>query len=266
MISELYKQIIVFILLFILSYSAAKINTIATVLSIFIPTYLLFRPVKDLDISLFRAWKGPSVLIPLLIFANFYLLPKRFRKYAYIFTYILAFNMLQPVFLIQLKDSEIMSKINALLLFILAFYTPKLHFNESLKVIAFENKHNISWIIASCLVLGSLYIFSDYYKRSHWQYIGLYSILMPAIVTLINKDNTLWSSLRVYSLALSFLILFDPIKSIYEQTTKGLVSNYDLSHDKYDIARAVTLIMSTIATGYVIKNGTKNTVIDYLLS
>ena len=89
---------------------------------------------------------------------------------------------------------------------------------------------------------------------------------MPAIVTLINKDNTLWSSLRVYSLALSFLILFDPIKSIYEQTTKGLVSNYDLSHDKYDIARAVTLIMSTIATGYVIKNGTKNTVIDYLLS
>ena len=265
MISELYKQIIVFILLFIVSYSAAKINTIATILSIFIPAYLLFRPMKDLDISLFRAWKGPSVLIPLLMFANFYLLPKSFHKYAYIFTYILAFNMLQPVFLIQLKDSEIMSKINALLLFILAFYTPKLHFNDSLKVIAFENKHDISWIIASCLVLSSLYIFSDKFKQSHWQYIGLYSILMPTIVTLINKDNTLWASLRAYSLALTFLILFDPIKSIYEQTTKNLVSNYDLSHDNYDIARAITLMVSTIATGYVIKNGTKNTVTNYLL-
>lgn len=264
MVTELYKQIIVFTILFIISYSAAKINNIATILSIFIPVYLLFRPMKDLDISSFRAWKGPSVLIPLLIFANFYLLPKSFRKYAYIFTYILAFNMLQPVFLIQLKDSEIMSKINALLLFILAFYTPKLHFNESLQIIAFENKDDISWIIASCFVLGSLYIFSDYYKQSPWQYIGLYSILMPAIVALISKDNTLWASLRAYSLALSFLILFDPIKSIYEQTTKNLVSNYDLSHDKYNIARAAMLMMSTIATGYVIKSGTKNTVTNYL--
>ena len=82
MITEVYKQIIVFIILLILSYSAAKINVIATILSVFIPIYLLFRPMKDLDISLFRAWKGPSVLIPLLIFANFYLLPKSFSKYA----------------------------------------------------------------------------------------------------------------------------------------------------------------------------------------
>ena len=265
MIDEVYKQFIVFAILLIISYSAAKINIIATIISIFIPIYILFLSTEKLVITPFRAWKGPSVLLPLLIFANFYLLPKNFHKYAYVFTYILAFNMLQPVFLLQLKDAEIMSKINALLLLILAFYTPKLHFNDSLKIIAFENKYDISWIIASCLVLFGLYIFSNYYKQDHWQYIGLYSIFIPTIVTLFNKDNTLWAALRAYALPLSFLVLFDPIKSIYQQTTKKLVSNYDLSHDKYDIARALLLMMSTIATGYVIKNGTKNTVTNYLL-
>ena len=59
MVAELYKQIIVFTILFIISYSAAKINTIATILSIFIPIYLLFRPMKDLDISSLEHGKDP---------------------------------------------------------------------------------------------------------------------------------------------------------------------------------------------------------------
>ena len=264
MMSEAYKQFIVFTILFILSYSAAKINMFATILSIFIPAYILCRPTADIDMNPFRYWKGPSVLIPLLIFANFYLLPKSIHKYAYLFTYILMFNMLQPIFLIQLKDSEIMSKLNAILLLVLALYTPKLHYNESRSIISFKDKHNISWIIASCLVLGGLYIFSDYYKRAEWQYIGLYGIIIPTLVSLIGQDTILWPSLRAYALPLSFLVLFDPIKSMYIQTTKKLVTNYDLSHDKYDSARAMLLCLSSIATAYVVKNGTKNTVIDYL--
>lgn len=264
--SELINQIVVATILFIITYIPAKINAAATLFSVLVPLYLLWRPLSKLDINPFRAWKGPSVLIPMVLFANFYLLPESAKAYAPLFTLVLVFNMLQPIFLIQLKDDEVMSKLNAVLLLILALYTPKAHYDESAKVVCFEDKNVLHWIVASCLVLGSLYVFSDYYRKSPWQYVGLYAILIPTLFSLITGNTTLWPSLRVYAIAASFLVLYDPIKGIYRRAANALASKYDLSHDSNDPLRLLTLIASATATALVVKKGTKNTAIEYIRS
>ena len=236
--NTLFLNFSYFIVIYLVSYSLSKINILGRIFGVIVPIVILFQILINnpsfSGFSPFGIIKGISVLVPVMLYSNYkyFKNTKLFGKSVLFWlTIILFFNILQPAFILELPSHEILSKFNGLLIVILALYTPQLVYDNKLNIVNFNN--HFLWGIAYTIILTCTYLFNNYFKHMNWRYSGIYSIIIPTLHSVLTGSTRLWFPLRVYSLTLTFLILF--VFNKYDKyVTEKLTKSYLWSTDKYD--------------------------------
>lgn len=273
-INTLFVNFIYFVCIFIFSYCCATNNILSSIFSIFAPFYIIYaillkciQEKQCASFTFFSIIKGVSVLIPLIFYANYWLIEKYTSLYKsqllYIFSFILFINVLEPSIILELTNSNIFSNINGLLLLLLAIYTPKLIYDKDLREIVFEDKH-ISWGIASSIILTFTYLFNSYYRNMNWRYSGIYSVVIPSLYCLLANSANLWLPLRVYSISLTFLIQY-MLPEYDKIATNDLTKQFKWSTSEYDIYKIFGLLFGLISISNVVNNGFENTILESIL-
>ena len=255
------KHVIFFVTLYNISLLLSKINSIAIVVCFIMPIIVYINK-SNIPTDLFSIIKGLSVFIPLLIYPNYKYLFDTKNKHSVLFTTLLAFNVLQPALLLALNSSETLSKLNGISLIILALLTPKLYYSDKTQNIIFPR--NILWGISSTVILISTYLFNNFYYKMNWRYLGLYSIIIPTIHTIINNDSSMWLPLRAYSLALTFLITIS-FPKLEKELSEKINSKILWSTEKYDYVKLVFYGLELICIFLLIRQGYKDTFLQYFL-
>ena len=261
----LCKHLLFSTLLYKISLFISKNIFIARCFSIIILVYMQYKNNFKKIISsssLFAILKGSFVFFPLLIYTNYKYIFNIYSKNTEtkFFTFILAINILIPAIMLSLNSNEKLSKLNGIYLIVLALLTPKIYFNYKTENISFTQ--NKLWCIACSLILTSTYLFNDFYYKMNWRYPGLYSVIIPTIHTLFYNDSILWLPIRVYSLIITFIINLN-FPFIEKELSKNINSKILWSTDKYDSLKFIFSIFEFIITILLIKQGHKDTFLNY---
>ena len=259
MTTDIYSFGIVFIVTFLCSTN----RHFATLVTSTVVPYILYEGFRR-DWRLFGYIKGISVLMPILLYANYYLVAGKGKFESLLLTSLLALNIIEPAIVVQLWDGEWVSVMNGILTVVLALYTPIITYDWAKPSIGFT--HHSKWIIAYVFVLGSFYLFNDYYRQATgWVPWGVFSVVMPGVYSLLTGSTNLWVPLRAYSLFLSFFLMVNPtLASITMSANSVLTTNYMMFDDKYDAVRQVCLVAGVITTGLVVRDGASGTILGEL--
>ena len=261
----LFKHLLFSIVLYKVSLLISTNIKIARLFT-FITTIFIFYEFmsKKLMSSLspFGIMKGLFIFVPVLLYTNY--------KYIFsvnsenietkLFTTILAINIFLAPLMLCFNSNEKLSKLNGIYLTVLALLTPKIYYNDKTENIVFTN--NKLWCISSTIILLETYLFNNFYYKINWRYPGLYSIIIPTIHSIVYNDIFLWFPLRLYSLIITFIIMLK-FPFIQNQLSDKLNSKILWSTDKYDNVKSLFSIIELFITFKLIKQGHKNTFLNY---
>lgn len=181
--------LVYFLFVLVTPYAFIKCPYIIKYISVLIPISIIYSGEYKKYNDLFQILKGLSVFLPLILYVwNDY-----FKIPVIIFSYILAFNILEPTLLVELPSPNIENKINGVLLLILAILTPVMTLKNG--IIGFNNS---LWTIGYTLLLLFSYIYNKYFQSLDWQYSGIITLVIPLIMSIYNSQ--LWVPYRAYTL------------------------------------------------------------------
>ena len=264
--TNIMNNIIQLILAICTVLTITKSLDLAIFISILMPIIVCytFLTTKIPSMTLFAWVKGLSVFIPLILYTCFTKINKVVHVPVIVFSIILAVNILEPPLLVQFLNDEPLSIINGILTVILALYTPLLSVDKNTELIGFDN--HWLWVIANVTILGSFYLFHDFYKSAptlqKWL---LFAIIFPAMHSFITGTTREWLATRIYSLAM--LLFVYSIPSLRNKVNSNVDNHFtDYTKDKSDWLRLISVIINIGIAAMMIKEGNKNTVIGYLLN
>ena len=170
-------------------------------------------------------------------------------------------NVLVVSIILGLKSNNNLSKLNCLYLLFLSLYTPILY-NVKNNNVVFNN--NYLWAIGYTIILSSNNLFNEYYTNNRWKFANTYSSIIPTIHILFSKNTKLWFPLRIYSLVITiFIQLLFP--SIHTNVFNKINTITSLNTTKMNIFKSGYLIIETIILLLIMKQGYKNTFLEYFL-
>ena len=227
-----------------------KLFTIGVILYV-----LLQNSISFITLSLFAKIKSLLVFIPLILYTFYDMFPN--INIAGLLSYILALNVAEPGILLGINSNEILSKITGICLVIVALFTPNLSLKNN--IISYDNNH--LWGLSYTILITTVYLFNDYFQDHSWKYAGVYSVIIPMLLSILINDSRVFLPLRIYSLVLSYIIIIK-YPEIHSNMSSYLNKKYKLTTDKYDKFKSVFVCICVIITMCVIYQGTKNTIID----
>lgn len=193
-----------------------------------------------------------SVILPLVLYSNYYKIVDIIQLPTLLFTWILFINILEVPFLIQFKLDDVLSHINGICTIILGLYTPYILYNKRTHNFTFQN--HLVWAVAN--------LFNSFYKDSKYNKL----VFMPTVYSILVRETELWVPLRVYSLAFTFMIVSNTyLTNIFTGTSldKTLPK---LTTDKYYKVSVCSIIINVLITLLLIKNGTNSTLLGSLIN
>ena len=248
--------------IFILSFLACKNKYIGSFISLLVVVLVIYNSTSTNRFNsspIFVIVKGISVLIPLLLYANYHYFKDKIILSGLLFSSFMVINLLEVPLLVQFTCSEIMSYINGFFMIILALYTPIFNYNEKLSLFSYNN--HWLWSIFSSIILSSFYLFNNFYSLTKYVKLLLFSIIMPTIYALLSGSTEYWLPLRFYSLSLIFVIISSKYLSTLVTNNETIT---DYTSDKYNNLRIISTIINFICICYLIKNGNSNTFLSSL--
>ena len=176
---------------------------------------------------------------------------------------ILAINILEPPLLVQFFNKEPLSIANGILTVVLALYTPLLSLNKKTHMIGFED--HWSWILGYTSILGSFYLFNDFYaKTPYLQKWLLFTVILPPNYRFVAGSTSELLHVRIYSLAIVlFMYAISPLRDVISDKDDKRFA--DFTKDKSDWIRLMCVLFNTVIATMIIREGNKNTVLGYLL-
>ena len=101
-------------------------------------------------------------------------------------------------------------------------------------------------------------------SRNKWKFASIYSSIIPTIHILFSKNTKLWFPLRIYSLVITiFIQLLFP--SIHNNVFNKINTITSLNTTKMNIFKSVSFIIETIILLLIMKQGYRNTFLEYFL-
>lgn len=239
----------------------AQILVVLIVIIICYKYYKYYKKITKLKQThdLFYLVKGVSVLFPILLYSYYNVIPTRFRFSLIVFSLILVINIIEPAILLEFKYNEKLSIINGICLLILAGLTPIITLKNNI-----IGHNNILWGIAYSVILTNTYLFNNYYLGSNWRYVGIYSVWIPTIISVLLNNYRLWIPLRIYSLVLTFFIDIT-FPKIHDKLVETIDIKVDFSDNKYNNIKLLFTILSIIIIIILLKQGIKNTFLQYTI-
>uniref|UniRef100_A0A6C0CP13 Uncharacterized protein n=1 Tax=viral metagenome TaxID=1070528 RepID=A0A6C0CP13_9ZZZZ len=259
------RDLISFGIIFILSLVGIKNKYVGSFISILIALFVIYNTIinKRLEIenNIFVIAKGVSVLLPLLIYANYYYFKDKITLPGIFFTSLMVLNLLEVSFLVQFKCSETLSYINGIFVTILALYTPIFKYDKRLSLYLYDN--HWFWSISSSIMLSVFYLFNNFYSLTRYVKLLIFSIVMPTIYSFISGDTKLWLPLRFFSLAFIFAIVSNNYLTTLVTNNEHIT---DYTSDKYNNLRLIGTFINFLCTIYLIKGGISGTFLSTLIS
>lgn len=167
-------------------------------------------------------------------------------------------------FLVQFKTDDVVSHINGICTIILALYTPYLLYNKKTHHFTFHN--NLLWAVAYTFILGSFYAFNSYYRDSKYIKLIIILLFMPTAYSMLIRDTELWIPLRVYSLALTCMIVSSKkLTDVFTGTTLDKTLQ-KMTNKNYSILRSCSVAVNVVIVLWLMKQGTDHTLLGYLLN
>lgn len=266
MINDLIQLVVIFVL----SLLASTNKHIGGAMSIIL-LFIIALSINDTQFytkyihkNPFPFIKGITVILPLVLYSNYYKIKYFIQLPPLFFTWVLFINILEVPFLIQFRSEDVLSHINGICTIILALYTPYILYNKNTQIFTFRD--NLIWTVANLFILGSFYVFNSYYKGSAYVKLVLFSVCMPTVYSILVRDTELWIPLRIYSLALTSMIVSSTyLTDLFTGTSLDKIL-LKFTNEKYYKLRAFSVCVNVLISMWLIKRGTKDTLVGSLIN
>lgn len=253
------KNFIYIIFLLISSLLLINNSLLSKLFTLVIPIIIAFNLSNIKYKSWFSYIKVISIFIPLIFYSNYNLISKWVN--VSIFSYILAINIIEFIFLVEFNSKKILSKINGICMLILVMYTPIMILKNN--IIGYEN--NNLWGFCNLLFLSKGYLFNSFIFSHDIVFPVVYSNIISTVMSLLLGSSMFWVPLRIYSLAIIYFIdIIFP--NVHKTISRKFINKYPLPTNKYYNFDLMYTVVNIIFCFILISRGYQNTILESLIN